>query len=79
MLDEVIFPLVPKVSEALWGRRVCLETPFLLSHSATTMRSRYAVREQERAHFVASTIVDWLPVFPSVACREILAGLTLKE
>ena len=27
------------------------------------MRSRYSVREKERAHFVTSTIVDWLPLF----------------
>ena len=38
------------------------------------MRSRYTVREPERAHFVTSTIVDWLPVFHSVACCDILAG-----
>jgi REP element-mobilizing transposase RayT len=38
------------------------------------MRSRYSVREKERAHFVTSTIVDWLPVFTTGACCEILAG-----
>jgi hypothetical protein len=27
------------------------------------MRSRYYARKKERAHFVTSTIVDWLPVF----------------
>jgi putative transposase len=37
------------------------------------MRSRYYVREQERAHFVTSSIVNWLPVFSSVACCDILA------
>jgi REP element-mobilizing transposase RayT len=37
------------------------------------MRSRYHVREKERAHFVTSTIVDWLPVFILPDCCEILA------
>jgi REP element-mobilizing transposase RayT len=36
------------------------------------MRSRYRVHEPERAHFVTSTIVAWLPVFTSAACCEIL-------
>ena len=38
------------------------------------MRSRYTVREKERAHFVTSTIVDWLPIFTTQACCDILAG-----
>jgi REP element-mobilizing transposase RayT len=38
------------------------------------MRSRYTVREPQQAHFVTSTIVDWLPVFTTQACCEILAG-----
>jgi hypothetical protein len=38
------------------------------------MRSRYTAREPERAHFVTSTIVDWLPVFHTAACCDILAG-----
>ena len=36
------------------------------------MRSRYYVREQGQAHFVTSTIVEWLPVFTSPACCDIL-------
>jgi len=38
------------------------------------MRSRYRVREPQRAHFVTSTIVDWLPVLQTEACCDILAG-----
>jgi len=38
------------------------------------MRSRNRVHEPERAHFVTSTIVNWLPVFTSPACCDILAG-----
>ncbi len=38
------------------------------------MRSRYYTRETERAYFVTSTIVDWLPALQSAACRDILAG-----
>ena len=36
------------------------------------MRSRYTVREPDQAHFVTGTIVEWLPVFTSRACCEIL-------
>jgi len=36
------------------------------------MRSRYLVREPDRAHFITCTIVDWLPVFTTTACSEIL-------
>ena len=53
--------------------RVLLETPFR-DHHPTNMRSRYRVRESERAHFVTSTIVDWLPVLQTEACCDILAG-----
>ena len=38
------------------------------------MRSRYRVHEPDRAHFITSTIVGWLPVFTSPACCEILTG-----
>ena len=38
------------------------------------MRSRYRVHEPDRAHFVTSTVVGWLPVFTSPACCEILTG-----
>ncbi|MEI8233552.1 MAG: transposase [Verrucomicrobiota bacterium] len=36
------------------------------------MRSRYRVGEPNRAHFVTGTIVEWLPVFTSAACCDIL-------
>ena len=36
------------------------------------MRSRYSAREPERACFVTSTIVDWLPVFHTAASCDIL-------
>jgi len=38
------------------------------------MRSHYTVRETERAHFVTSTIVDWLPLFTLPSCCDILVG-----
>jgi REP element-mobilizing transposase RayT len=38
------------------------------------MRSRYRVHHPDRAHFVTCTIVEWLPVFTSTACCEILLG-----
>jgi REP element-mobilizing transposase RayT len=37
------------------------------------MRSRYAIREAHAAYFVTSTIVEWLPVFTTTACCNILA------
>jgi len=36
------------------------------------MRSRYRVHHPDRAHFVTCTIVEWLPVFTSAACCDIL-------
>jgi putative transposase len=36
------------------------------------MRSRYAIREAHAAHFVTSTIVEWLPVFTTAACCDIV-------
>ena len=38
------------------------------------MRSRYRVHLPDRAHFVTGTIVEWLPVFTSAACCDILLG-----
>ncbi|MEY2481958.1 MAG: hypothetical protein QOK24_486 [Verrucomicrobiota bacterium] len=38
------------------------------------MRSRYLIHEPDRAHFVTSTIVEWLPVFTSAACCDILVN-----
>jgi len=38
------------------------------------MRSRYRVNEPGMAHFVTSTIVEWLPVFTSGACCDILVS-----
>jgi putative transposase len=37
------------------------------------VRSRYVVREEYQAHFVTSTIVDWLPVFTTSGCCDIVA------
>jgi len=39
---------------------------------AGTMRTRYRILEPERPHFVTATIVEWLPVFNSAACCEII-------
>ena len=38
------------------------------------MRSRYRVNELDRAHFVTSTIVEWLPVFTAQACCDLLVS-----
>ena len=36
------------------------------------MRSRYRVNETDKAHFVTATVVEWLPVFTSAACCDII-------
>ena len=36
------------------------------------MRSRYQAREPGHGYFVTSTIVEWLPVFTSIACCDIV-------
>lgn len=36
------------------------------------MRSRYRILELDAAHFVTATIVEWLPVFTSDGCCEVL-------
>jgi putative transposase len=36
------------------------------------MRSRYRINEPDAAHFITSTIVEWLPVFTSAACCDII-------
>ena len=38
------------------------------------MRSRYRVHPPDRAHFVTCTIVEWLPVFTSTGCCDILVN-----
>jgi putative transposase len=53
------------------GTHTLLESSFSLRHHPS-LRSRYTVREKERAHFITSTIVAWLPVFHRAECRDIL-------
>src|ERR1700761_9330908 len=36
------------------------------------MRSRYRVNEPDAVHFITSTIVEWLPVFTTAACCDIV-------
>jgi REP-associated tyrosine transposase len=38
------------------------------------MRSRYLIHHPDRAHFVTCTIVEWLPVFTSAACCDIVVN-----
>ncbi len=38
------------------------------------MRSRYRVREPDHAHFITATIVEWLPVFTTRECCDILVS-----
>jgi REP element-mobilizing transposase RayT len=36
------------------------------------MRSRYRINNENVAHFITSTIVEWLPVFTTEACCDII-------
>lgn len=36
------------------------------------MRSRYRINESDAPHFITSTIVEWLPVFTTSACCDVL-------
>ncbi len=36
------------------------------------MRSRYRINSPDAAHFITATIVEWLPVFTTAACCEII-------
>ena len=36
------------------------------------MRSRYRVNNERAAHFITSTVVEWLPVFTTEACCDIV-------
>jgi REP element-mobilizing transposase RayT len=36
------------------------------------MRSRYRINNENAAHFITSTIVEWLPVFTTAACCDIV-------
>ncbi len=36
------------------------------------MRSRYRIQELDHAHFVTGTVVEWLPIFTSSACCDLL-------
>jgi REP element-mobilizing transposase RayT len=38
------------------------------------MRSRYRVHHPDRAHFVTCTIVEWLPLFTSTSCCDIVVN-----
>ena len=36
------------------------------------MHSRYHARESDRGYFITATVVEWLPVFASTACCDIV-------
>jgi REP element-mobilizing transposase RayT len=43
------------------------------------MRSRYRMHEADTTYFVTSTIVEWLPVFTTTACCDILVDALLHS
>ena len=56
--------LVPKLH---LGTRL---SPKLRFHHTAPVRSRYHVHEHDRAYFVTSTTVAWLPIFTAAARCE---------
>jgi putative transposase len=36
------------------------------------MRSRYRINDENAAHFITSTVIEWLPIFTTAACCDIL-------
>ena len=36
------------------------------------MRSRYRINNENAAHFITSTVIEWLPVFTTAACCDIV-------
>ena len=65
------FPSFPLVSKLYLGTDL---SPKLRFAQAPPMRSRYHVHEHDRAYFVTSTIVAWLPVFTTAARCNLLVG-----
>lgn len=51
-------------------------SPKLRFHHSQHMRSRYRVHEKERAHFVTSTTVVWLPIFHAILSAPDLPRVT---
>ena len=47
-------------------------SPKLCFVTLRPMRSRDHARESDRGYFITSTIVEWLPVFTSAACCDIV-------
>jgi hypothetical protein len=43
------------------------------------MRTRYRMHEPHGTYFVTSTIVEWLPVFTTSACCDILVNSLLHS
>ena len=58
-------PLVSKLQpgKTLLSRRLCLPYP---------QRPRYVVHDPRLAHFVTAAAVEWLPVFSTAACCDLL-------
>ena len=36
------------------------------------MRSRYQILEPDHAHFVTATVIEWLPIFNTAACCDVI-------
>ncbi len=64
--DALSIHLVPKL---YFGTRLRSQ---LHCGNLRTMRSRYKVQEPDHAHFITATVVEWLPIFTSSACCDVL-------
>src|SRR5438045_6010831 len=56
---------------------MCLQTLFRYApppniYHPPFMRSRYRINDETRSHFITSTIIEWLPVFTTASCCNII-------
>jgi putative transposase len=63
--------LVPELSS---GTRLSRQLRCPTLHA---MRSRYRILEPDAAHFITGTVVEWLPIFTTSACCDILVHALL--
>jgi hypothetical protein len=69
--NDLVTKVKPPVRHRTFGnahQRLPLRSAAGQDSPSPHMRSRYQIKDPDRAHFITSTIVDWLPVFTSPAC-----------
>ena len=60
---------IPSFPNSVW-ECTCLGNS--VSRFSFSIRSRYRINDPEAPHFITSTIVEWLPIFTTSACCDIV-------